>query len=68
MLEVRIKHNEMTYLHTDGTNDANFISISSPKVLWKFIVVRVTIVVLGLAATCYHGLRRQIYNVRETPV
>ena len=68
MLEARIKHNEMTYLHTDGTNDANFILISSPKVLQKFIVVRVTIVVLGLAVTCYHGLRCQIYNVCETPV
>lgn len=56
------------YLHTDGTNDANFVSVSGPKILWEVVVVRVPIVVFRLAALRYHSLCRQIYDVCETSV
>ena len=58
----------MTYLHTDGMNDANFILVCCPKVLRKFIMVQVTVVVLSFAAPCYNSLCCQIYDVCKTSV
>ena len=59
---------QMTYLHTDGMNDANFILVCWPKVLRKFIMVQVTVVVLSFAAPCYNSLCCQIYDVCKTSV
>ena len=49
-------------------NDANFILVCCPRVLGKFIMVQVTVVVLSFAAPCYNTLSCQIYDVCKTSV
>jgi hypothetical protein len=58
----------MTYLHTDGMDDANLVSLSSSQVLRQFIIAWATVILLCLATFCYHYLCGQIYDVHKASV